>query len=425
MSESTAPPMSAPEAPAADTVPRGTLLRAVGWSYFPIAFIGRLPFAMTVVGVLTLVATVSGSYSQAGLTSAFVGIGSAVCGPFLGALADRLGQRPVLLAAAVINATALVVLTALVYGLVPFPLVLVAAFLVGASAPQLSPMSRTRLVAILTRTLPAHRHAKAISGTMGLESMADELVFVFGPVLVGILAFVVGPWSPVVVAAVLTLVFVGAFALHPTARAAASTSRERSDAAPMAEVFRPPILVLLAGMVTVGIFFGAALTSLTAFMGVYAEVEQAGIVYGAMGIGSAAFALGTVLLPERFPFRARWMLFALVAFAGSLVLPAVDSIPLMAVVLMITGFGIGPVLVTLFSLTSVRSPRGRATTAMTFVSGGVILGQSASSAVTGAVADAAGHQTAFLIVIVSTTVLLVLAAINWAIDPQRRPRLES
>lgn len=404
---------------------RPSLLKAVGWTYFPIAFIGRLPFAMTVVGVLTLVATVRDSYTQAGLTSAFVGIGSAICGPFLGALADRLGQRPVLLVAAALNAAALLVITALVYGDVPLPAVLGAAFFVGATSPQLSPMSRTRLVAILTRALPLDRHSRAISGTMSYESMADELIFVFGPVLVGVLAFIVGPWSPLVIAAVVTLVFVGAFALHPTARVAADTGEERLAAAPRSEIFRPEVLVLFAGTVTVGFFFGAALTSLTAFMGVYAEVSQAGIVYGAMGIGSAVFALGVVLLPERFPMRARWLLFAVVALAGAAALPFVDSIPVMAVVLMVTGFGIGPVLVTLFSLTSVRSPRGRATTVMTLVSGGVILGQSLSSAITGAVADASGHSTAFVLVVAATAMLVLLAGVNWVIERGSRPRLDA
>ncbi|MDO7883590.1 MFS transporter [Salinibacterium soli] len=405
--------------------PKASLLRAVGWSYFPVAFIGRLPFAMTVVGVLTLVATVRESYTEAGLTSAFVGIGSAVCGPFLGALADRLGQRPVLLVAAALNAAALLAITALVYGAVGLPVVLAAAFFVGATSPQLSPMSRTRLVAILGRTLPIERHAKAIAGTMSYESMADELVFVFGPLLVGVLAFLVGPWSPIVIAAVLTLVFVGAFALHPTARVDAVRAGTPAVAAPRSELFRAGILVLAAGTVTVGFFFGAALTSLTAFMGVYAEVSQAGIVYGAMGIGSAAFALGIVLLPERFPYRWRWMLFAVVALAGSAAMPFVQSIPAMVAVLLVTGFGIGPILVTLFSLTSVRSPAGRATTTMTLVSGGVILGQSLSSAITGAVADAAGHSTAFLLVVASTAVLVVLGVVNWAIERGPGSRLDA
>lgn len=400
-----------------------SLLTTVGWSYFPLAFVGRLPFAMTVVGVLTLVATVRGSYAEAGLTSAFVGVGGAVFGPVLGALADRWGQRPVLLVAAGLNAAALVLLTALVYAAVPIAVVLLAALVVGASSPQLSPMSRSRLVAILVRTLPADRHPKAISGTMSYESMADELVFVLGPVLVGVLAFAVGPWAPLVVAAALTVLFVGGFALHPTARVGERSTEPADATAPAAALVQPAILVLVAGSVTVGAFFGAALTSLTAFMGVYAEVSQAGIVYGAMGIGSAAFALGVMLLPERFSLGARWLVFAGVACAASVALPAVVSVPVMAIVLLITGLGIGPVLVTLFSLASVRSPAGRSTTVLTMVGGGVILGQSLSSALTGAVAQSAGHSAAFLIVVASTALLVALAGVNGVIERRARPRL--
>ena len=37
-----------------------SLIQHTGWAYFPIAFIARLPFAMMVVGVLTLVASATG-----------------------------------------------------------------------------------------------------------------------------------------------------------------------------------------------------------------------------------------------------------------------------------------------------------------------------------------------------------------------------
>ena len=401
-----------------------SLIRAVGWTYFPIAFVARLPFAMTVVGVLTLVATVRESYAEAGLTSAFVGLGSAIFGPFLGAFADRLGQRPVLIVAAILNSAALVLITILVYSPVPLLAVLVAAVLVGATSPQLSPMSRSRLVAILVRTLPLERHPQAISGTMSYESMADELVFVFGPVLVGLLAFLIGPWSPLVLAAVLTLVFVGSFALHPSALVVPGSSKASTDDAPepsrVKQLFPPPILVLVAGMFAIGLFFGAALTSLTAFMGVYAEESQAGIVYGAMGVGSAVFALGVVLLPTRFSFRARWLVFALVALAGASVLYLVTSVPVMAIVLMIIGFGIGPSLVTLFSLASVRAPAGRSTTVMTMLGGGIILGQATASAITGIVAQTFGHTDAFHLVAVATGLMVALGAANWVIEG--RPR---
>src|SRR5690606_33545145 len=63
--------------------------RLTGWDYYPVAFAGRLPFAMMIVGVLTIVATVRGSVAEAGLIAAVAGIGTAACGPGIGSLADR------------------------------------------------------------------------------------------------------------------------------------------------------------------------------------------------------------------------------------------------------------------------------------------------------------------------------------------------
>src|SRR5699024_10744588 len=124
---------------------RPELLQIVGLNYFPIAFIGRLPFAMTVVGVLTLIVSVTGSIGDAGLTSATVGLGTAIAGPFIGMAADRYGQRLVLLTCTLIHAGALIGLTVLTYQGAPLALLLAGAFLIGASAPQLAAMSRARL----------------------------------------------------------------------------------------------------------------------------------------------------------------------------------------------------------------------------------------------------------------------------------------
>src|SRR5215207_1955277 len=91
------------------TLPRLTespLVRHAGFSYFPIAFIARLPFAMMVVGVLTLVVAERDSVALGGLNAAVAGIGTALAGPLLGA-AGRLGQRRVLVPLGLLNAVLL------------------------------------------------------------------------------------------------------------------------------------------------------------------------------------------------------------------------------------------------------------------------------------------------------------------------------
>ena len=73
-----------------------------GKGFIPLGLFARLPLAMLTVGALTLVTAVTGSYAIGGAAAGAVGIGSALGAPVLGAWADRLGQRPVLLFAAIL-----------------------------------------------------------------------------------------------------------------------------------------------------------------------------------------------------------------------------------------------------------------------------------------------------------------------------------
>ena len=190
---------------------------------------------MLTVGALTLVTAVTGSYAIGGAAAGAVGIGSALGAPVLGVLADRLGQRGVLLVSAIANTLAIVALILTAY-LIPgvqdlaaaVP-VLAAAFVAGASCPQVGPLARVRWMALTSRTSGAGRAAGANSAdldtALSYESTADELTFVLGPALVGILASLLAPWLPLALAAALTVVLVPAFAVHRTHHAVVRTPR--------------------------------------------------------------------------------------------------------------------------------------------------------------------------------------------------------
>ncbi|MBN8205930.1 MFS transporter [Microbacterium esteraromaticum] len=398
-----------------------SLFTMAGWPYFLIAFVARLPFAMMVVGVLTMVVTARGSLSLGGLSSAAVGAGTALIGPFLGAAADRYGQRPVLVAAAVVNSAMLAVFALVVYSPATDVAVLAAGFAIGASAPQVSPMSRSRLVTIIDERMPEARRARTTSATMSYESAADETVFVFGPFLVGILASFIAPWAPIVLAAVLTLVFVGAFALHPTGRHVSAT-RTPGGAAPSAvsELFHPALLTVVVGIFGVGLFFGSTLTALTAFMADRGAPEQAGLLYGVMGIGSAILALGVAWLPARFTLAARWLVFGGILLAGSALVVTASSVGMMTLALALLGIGVGPTLVTQYSLGASRSPLGRSATVMTMLGSGVVVGQALASAVTGELAESVGTQAALMMPLVASSIVLAAGIANRFMTPIRR-----
>lgn len=401
------------------------LLDRVGYGYFPLALVSRLPYAMMVVGVLTLVVAARGSIQLGGIVSAMTGLGCAVFGPLIGAAADRFGQRPTLLIIGALNSLLLGAFAWVAFSPLPDWPLLLGAFLIGASTPQTSPMSRSRLVSIISTRIPLVRRPRLISTVLAYESAADEVVFVFGPVIVGVLASTVGPSAPVVGAAVLSLIFVSAFALHRTSAPAKSRAERAATLEPASALFRPALLVTVAGVFAVGLYFGSMLTSLTAFMQDRGAPEGAGLLYGAMGIGSAFLALSVALLPPRFTLRARWLVFGLLIFVGTIALQFVRSEFGMAASLVVMGFGIGPTLVNLYSFGAQRSPEGRSATVMTMLGSGIMVGQSVGAAAAGIVAAGAGTQTALMLPLISACSILLAGGVNWWLTPGRGATLAS
>ncbi|MDO5492857.1 MAG: MFS transporter [Nesterenkonia sp.] len=389
-----------------------SLLGVAGPTYFPVALIARFPYAMMVVGVLTIVVSARGSMSLGGLTSAMVGLGTALCGPLIGAAADRFGQRPVLLVAGAASSLTLLTLTLVVYSDLPGWAVLVSGVAVGATAPQVPPLSRSRLVGIISTRLPKHRHVRTVNSTMAYESAADELTFVFGPMIVGLLATTMHPAAPIIGAAVMTVVFLSWFAVHPSWSETPNSTGAGSVVAPAAALFAPRLLVVFAGVLGVGMVFGSVLTSLTSVLGDAGHAERAGLLYGAMGVGSAICALGVALLPERFALRDRWVVFATILLVGSVGLSVVETLPGIIAMLLLQGVGVGPTMVTVFSFAARRTPDGRSATVMTMASTSVVVGQSAAAATTGQIAEAFGSAGAIVIPIGAACVVTAAAVLN-------------
>lgn len=418
MSTTTSTPAPATHSDPATPALASSLVRATGWGYYPVAAIARLPFAMVVVGVLTYVTTVTGSVALGGLASGAVGVGVVLAGPFVGGLVDRHGQRRVVPVVGLLNAVAVAVVPLVVHADATRPLVVAVAFLAGATVPQVAPLSRTRLVTIVGARVVPEKRVSTFAHVMSYESAIDETAFVIGPVLVGVLAAMLAPWLPLAVAAALSLTAVVAFALHPTAtvRAVGHATEER---APLREIVRARVLVVVGGAFAVGLFFGTTLTSLTAFMGEQGRGDEAGLAYGAMGLTSAVLALGVALLPRAFAPRWRWIAFGALIVASSAMYASLASDASPIGVLLLMGIGVGPVLVTVLSLASARSPHGRAATTMTLTTAALSLAQAVASAVTGQLAEVQGAGPVLVLPLASAVLLVVLGLVNMALE--RRP----
>ncbi|WP_154579315.1 MFS transporter [Arthrobacter sp. BL-252-APC-1A] len=385
-----------------------------GAAFFSVAFLARLPLAMLTIGALTLVTSITGSYAQGGFAAGAVGVGSALGGPALGYLADRIGQRPVLLGAAVANPL-LIVATLLTASQLPDggPLlaVLAAAFGMGATGPQVGPLARVRWMALTAKD----RSGREMGTALSYESMADELSFVLGPALVGLLAAAVAPWLPLALAALLSATMVSAFAFHRSA-AAVVPSRRRDSRAAAAESGTPErggvswgLLALpVLGMVAMGTFFGATQASLAAFGGSFGAADTAGLLYSAMGISSAAAALSVAFWPQRLSQSVRWVLSAAAMTGGTLLLLLPSGIPGMLLALFVLGIPVGPTMVSIFGIGAELAPRHLMGTFMTLLASGTVAGTAVGSGLAGPLAEEFGHPAAFLVSVGAACALLIL-----------------
>lgn len=401
--------------PASDRGRFSRLPDIAGSSFIPLGLVARLPLAMLTVGALTLVTAATDSYASGGFAAGSVGIGSALGAPVLGYLADRHGQRPVLLVAAVLNALAIVALLA-VSG---FPgsgtgllATLIASFLMGATCPQIGPLARVRWMALTQDKRPTD-----LDTALSYESTADELTFVLGPALVGLLASLIAPWLPLALAAALTVAFVSAFAVHPTERAVVPLRRRpkvrQSRRGGKQGTSRARFLVALPvlGMVSMGTFFGSTQTALIAFAGGFGVETAAGLLYAVMGISSAVTALSVAYWPRRFRHPLRWVVSAgTMSVAAFLPLLAPD-IPLMLGALLILGLPVGPTMVSIFSVGSLVAPKHLVGTVMTLLASGIVAGTAIGASIAGALAEDS-VQNAFLVPVAAAVVLLLLGCVS-------------
>ncbi|MGW0464642.1 MFS transporter [Streptomyces sp. NPDC003027] len=376
-----------------------------------VSFLGRLPTAMCQLGSLLLVAETSGSLTTAGLAGGALAAGQTVAGPVLGRLADRRGQRGVVLAASLADAVcvAALVVAALAHAATGWLMLLGA--LAGASVPQVGPLARTRSVALARRSGADDR---AVGTVLSFEGTLDEVSFVLGPALVGLAAALAHPAAALLLAAALLATCGTAFALHPSAREAEDRGAGKPDAITRtgaAERARLPgaAYALRVTMVLQGAMFGASQAGITALTEKLGAQAQAGLVYAAMGVMSAAVGLSMAAVPARIGLSTRWRAATVALVVLSLPLLLVDSLGALYAVVIVLGAAYAPHLITVFGLTERTVPAGRLAEAMAYLTSGVVGGQALALALSGRLAERHGAPAAFAVAVVAAALCAVLS----------------
>ncbi|MFG3015368.1 MFS transporter [Streptomyces cinerochromogenes] len=386
-----------------------------------VSFLGRLPTATIQFGSVLLVARTSGSLGAAGVTGGALALGRVACGPLVGRLADRHGQRPVVLAFSLANALAVAALVAGALAGLPTPVLALQGAAAGATVPLVGPLARARLIALARR---ADAPQNVVGAALSFESSLDELSFVLGPALVGLAAVLAHPAYAMAAAAALVATCGSAFALHRTARAVAPARvapgpggaaasgragprpvRTRAQRAPMPR----RVLALFTALAVQGAVFGACQAGITALTARLGQEDQAGLVYAAMGVMSAVAGLAMAAVPERVGARTRWRLATGAGCALSLPLPGTSGLPGLYAVVTVLGLAYAPHLITVFGMVERAVAPSRLAEAMGVATSALVGGQALAVAVTGRLAEAHGPCAAFTAASTAAGLAFVLA----------------
>ncbi|MFE5681836.1 MULTISPECIES: MFS transporter [unclassified Streptomyces] len=371
------------------------VLGATGALLPVLSFFGRLPVAVIQFGSVLLITRTSGSLATGGTVACALALGQVAMGPVVGRLADRRGQRSVVLCCSLLNALAITCYTLGALAGLPTPLLVALGVLAGATVPGIGPLARARGVALVRRGSADER---VVNTVLSLESTMDELSFVLGPALIGVAAFAGHPAYAFGAAALLVAGCGSAFALHPTATAVrpATAHAPREPRSRRPRMPREVRLVRL-GLVLLGVLLGGCGAGITALTQKLGQEDQAGLVYAAMGVMSAVVGLSMAALPERFGLALRWRAATAAAALLSLLLIGTQSLPGLYVAVTVFGAVFAPNLITGFGLTERAVPRERLAEGMTFAASAFVGGQAVTLAVAGRLAESHGPAAAFTV----------------------------
>ncbi|WP_405969580.1 MFS transporter [Streptomyces sp. NBC_00988] len=376
-----------------------SLLRVPGAAFFPLGFLARLPYATSSLATLVLVQAASGSYAFAGLAAAAQGIANAIGAPIAGTLADRHGHRLVGAVTALANAAALTALVAASH--TGRASMLTAAALSGLAQPPVGPLVRVHW----SRLLHARARPDLIPTAFSYEATADEISFVAGPALVGLLT-ALGPTAPTLAAIALLVLATLPFALSLTR---GSTELRQSTHTARTPLPRLPLAAMFLAMAAMGTIFGAVQTGVTAYSNESGHPGSAGLLYAVFGIGSALAGAACAWLPARFTLRQRYVTFAATLLLGALTLLAGERGHALPAAMAVAGVTVAPYLISLYALTERLAPADRATVALTILCAGGPLGTATGQALAGYLADGHGSAGAFLVAPIAAVMAFLLA----------------
>lgn len=377
--------------------PYSAIFRAPGAKGFAAAgFFARLPIAMAPIGIVAMLSQTHGEYWLAGAVSATFALSNALITPQISRVVDRLGQTRVLAPTTLVSVLAFIVL--ILAANQNWPIwTLFASALFAALMPSIPAMLRARWSELFS-------DRPELNTAFAFESAADELVYIAGASLSVGLSVALFPEAGLVASTLLLAVGSAAFiaqrSTQPRIRPAAERSRQSA-------FWLRPVQIITLALIFIGAIFATAEVSTVAITAELGQPGAASFVVGVYAIGS--FVLGLVVGAFNIRLALQKQLAVAVAVIALTTLPllVVDTVPLLALAVFVSGIAISPTFITAFGIIERRVPAAMLTEGITWVMTGIGIGVALGSFASGWVVDNYGASNGFWVSVAAGTLALI------------------
>jgi MFS family permease len=364
--------------------------------------IGRIPLAMNTVALVFLVSDVRGSFTLAGLTSAFYTLSGAAISPRVGKLADQFGTKAVIIPVTAINLIAtlgvLYFINHATIGLLAF------AALAGATFPNFGTITRTRWSRSLT-------DPKELDSALSLESVFDETAFVVGPALAGFLFSLYGSSSPLVASMVFLSIAGVGIALTSIDHGGFARVHEDHTRGILAI---PYVKTLLLSLVALGMLFGSNFVVIIAVATEGGREAEGGLWVGLYPIGSAVSGLIYGVI--------HWKISSSIRYTGSLVIMTIctsgilffQDLETIVFWIIVSGIAIGPALISANAFMKELVPLSRLNESFAFLGAALSIGITLGSTLSGVIVDKFDGWKGFYFMTGATALAALISVTGWS-----------
>lgn len=346
------------------------------------AIAGRMPLGMASLSILLTLRESTHSFATAGVAVGGFAVAQATMSPLAGGLIDRFGIRAVLMPCAFGQAAALTVLVAASDAHAAQAVLIGLAAAAGASMPPVAACAR-----MLWPRITPDRATR--DSAYALDSIAQEVVWTAGPLVVGAIAGLASPRVAVLTSAGVSLVGTTLFATAPATR---RVHASRRGGALRAVLGCRPLQILFMIDLLLGLQIGVVEVGLPALAIHDRAHGAAGILLSLWSIGSLAG--GLVYGARHWTSSAERQLALLLLGSAAVTLPLAVAwdVPSACVFAFLAGVCGAPLFSRLYSLVGDHAPESAAGTAFSWNTAALVAGIAGGSALAGvSVSDLGAH----------------------------------